>query len=136
MLRSMLKVRYGSGCNRRVTASAARPSAGRSLHSNKSTASANDNRSPVTALSRIACTVIAELLAGKSYGCATACLKALPTKSHGLQASRGTRFRSGVKFEMPAGRGQPALHGQVVEPLQPGLLVRPEVKAEQRLQVP
>ena len=50
MLRSMLYVRYGSGCSRRVTASAARPSAARSCDSSSCRPSSGVRRSPSTAL--------------------------------------------------------------------------------------
>src|SRR5437763_138642 len=50
MLRSMLYVRYGSGCSRRVTASAARPSVARSCDSKRANPSAGVSRSPATAL--------------------------------------------------------------------------------------
>src|SRR5579872_4327380 len=51
MLRSMLYVRKGPGCLRRVTASAARPSATRSCDSMSASPSARDRRSPATAFS-------------------------------------------------------------------------------------
>src|SRR6478735_7503155 len=51
MLRSILYVRKGSGWSRRVTASAARPSATRSCDSINASPSAGLNRSPATALS-------------------------------------------------------------------------------------
>src|SRR5436190_1756630 len=51
MLRSMLYVRKGSGCSRRVTASAARPSATRSCDSIRAKPSAGVNRSPAIAFS-------------------------------------------------------------------------------------
>src|SRR5262245_37773701 len=52
MLRSMLYVRIGSGCSRRVTASAARPSAARSRVWQRASASSGVSRSPASALSR------------------------------------------------------------------------------------
>src|SRR5438132_9512612 len=57
MLRSMLYVRYGSGCRRRQTASAARPSAIRSRQSNSATPSSNVSRSPSTAFCKMRVTV-------------------------------------------------------------------------------
>src|SRR5438105_1750404 len=51
MLRSMLYVRYGSGCSRRVTASAAVPSATRSCDSSSRSPSSGVKRSPATAFS-------------------------------------------------------------------------------------
>src|SRR5438105_5079294 len=57
MLRSMLYVRYGSGCSRRQTASAARPSAMRSRQANRATPSSNVSRSPSTARCKICVTV-------------------------------------------------------------------------------
>src|SRR4051812_40982639 len=51
MFRSMLYVRYGSGCSRRVTASAAAPKAARSCVSSSRTPSAEVSRSPAAAFS-------------------------------------------------------------------------------------
>src|SRR5580700_6797217 len=51
MLRSMLYVRKGSGCRRRVTASAARPNATRSCDSIRRKPSSKFSRSPATAFS-------------------------------------------------------------------------------------
>src|SRR5260370_397340 len=49
MLRSMLYVRYGSGCSRRQPASAARPSAGSSRQSKSASPSSGVSRPPSTA---------------------------------------------------------------------------------------
>src|SRR5262245_14527453 len=57
MLRSMLYVRYGSGCNREVTAWAARPRACRSWQANSSTPSSVESRLPSTAFDKIRGTV-------------------------------------------------------------------------------
>src|SRR5262245_61447818 len=57
MLRSMLNVRYGSGCSRRLTASAARPSACTSRTSNSATPSSGVSRPPSTAFDKIRLTV-------------------------------------------------------------------------------
>src|SRR5512135_414173 len=57
MLRSMLKVRYGSGWSRLQAASAARPSARRSASRSSVTPSSNVSRSPSTTRCKIAATM-------------------------------------------------------------------------------
>src|SRR5918998_4941830 len=57
MLRSMLKVRKGSGWSLRQTASAANPSAGRSAERSRVTPSAKPSRSPSMTRCKIAATV-------------------------------------------------------------------------------
>src|SRR5688572_11518583 len=57
MFRSMLYVRYGSGCSRVVTAWAERPRACRSRQLNSSTPSSNVRRWPSTAFDRMSRTV-------------------------------------------------------------------------------
>src|SRR6516162_3637666 len=96
MLRSMLYVRYGSGCSRRVTVSAARPSAWKSVQSNRAQPSSKVRRRPSTALCKMLRT---------------------------------------VEFKVHPTPGQAQLASQHVKVLQPRLLARAEVEAENVRQI-
>src|SRR5438477_12252450 len=114
MLRSMLYVRYGCGCSRRVRASAARPIAARSCDSKSRRPSSGARRSPATAFSRIGWVAQAIIRSRGSCRHGKPVLGWGKSQSHGFfvkQFQALALARAEIEMQVVAEVGQALWHG-------------------------